>query len=278
MSASWAIARVVARATPSRVMTRIAASTSSSRRWAADMRVTRRLLWCGGHLWLQEGASFATICGRLVDHSLSRNQMKHVRVLAELTGLRVPEPDPVSDAQVRCCVAHERGLYLARTLLLDQAQALRPARHRQPVTAGRSGRDPTSAQDGDVRRARSPHHGQCEQRRRLGPERRVLVEQSRAEETGPRRDVGHGRFARSAGDAARASAVDELEGLHLRHRLDRSRATLAELVGGDALEHLDSSAAQQWAGVVGNAGDLALVAHDAYEGEPRTTSDLLRER
>src|SRR3954453_11822843 len=122
MSASWAIARVVARATPSRVLTRIAASTSSSRRWAADMRVTRRLLWCGGHMWLQEGASFATISGRGVDHSLSRNQVEHVRVLAELARLRMPEPDPVADAEVRGRVADQRSLHLAGPLLLDQAE------------------------------------------------------------------------------------------------------------------------------------------------------------
>src|SRR5436190_23300043 len=122
MSASCAIARVVARPTPSRVMTRMAASTSSSRRCAADIRVTRRLLWGGGHLWLQEVASFATIGGRLVDHSLSRNQVKHVGVLAELAGLGVPEPDPVSDAEVRGRFADERGLHLAGAFGPDQAQ------------------------------------------------------------------------------------------------------------------------------------------------------------
>src|SRR3954453_16828493 len=191
MSASCAIARVVARATPSRVMTRIAASTRSSRRCAAAMRVTRLLLWCGGHLWLQEGASFATIGGRLVDDSLSRNQVEHVRVLAELTGLRVPEPDAISHTKIGRRVTDQRRLHLAGALLPDQAEPFWPTRNRQPVAARGNGRDPAAAEDGDIRRSRPAYDAQREEGRRLGAERRVLVEERRAEETRSCSDVGH---------------------------------------------------------------------------------------
>src|SRR5688500_16160808 len=100
--ASPAIARVVARATPSRVMTLIAACVSISRRSSADILATScsPLRRPARETPSDEGATLATICRHRPDHGIATHEMDLREVLAHLPGLGVPEPHPVTDRQV----------------------------------------------------------------------------------------------------------------------------------------------------------------------------------
>ncbi len=80
-------------------------------------------------------------------HRVALDQVQRVEALAQLPGLRVPEPHLVADEQVVRGGAEQRRLHLAGALLGVVAQTLRQVGDRQPVGAQgrpRPGKPPPS--------------------------------------------------------------------------------------------------------------------------------------
>lgn len=99
-----------------------------------------------------------------------------------------------------------------------------------------------------------------------------MVEEVRAEQPGPRRDLGDGGLGGRRLEAAGAATVDEVERGHLAHRGDGLGATLRELGHRAPLHRADGEATQPGL-VVADTGDLALVGHEPDEAEPWVVVD-----
>ena len=119
----------------------------------------------------------------------------------------------------------------------SSASSFRPAGHhrpRQPVTAGRAGRDVAAAQRRRDLRRRLAHDRQREERRGPRLERAVGVEQRRPEQPGAGRHLRHRRLGRRALDRAGTAAVDEPQRRDGAHRVDDLRAPARELASATA--------------------------------------------
>ena len=65
---------------------------------------------------------------------------------------------------------------------------------------------------------------------------------------------------------------------HLAYGVHAGLPAPAQLLGGEPLHGLDDAALEAWPGLVGDAGDLALVAHDTDQAEPLAGHHLTRQR
>src|SRR5690606_17822111 len=142
---------------------------------------------------------------------------------------------------------------------------------RLPIAARAAGGDVTAAEAGVDRRSRPPDERQGEAGRRLRPKAAVAVEQGRAEHAGAGRQLGDGGVGAGLLEAASAAAVDEAQDVaagpdrgHDGGAAGEDLRLRAALEGpdGDALEPLT------WQEVL-QAGELGLVAHEAFEAEVR---------
>lgn len=112
-----------------------AASRARTSRRCSRVRPGGPLSAPSGRACLEERTALAAVRRDRLRDALALDQVQRVEPLAQLARLGVPEPHPVADQQVVGGRAEQRGLHLARALLLVVAQALRQVRHGRPVGA-----------------------------------------------------------------------------------------------------------------------------------------------
>jgi hypothetical protein len=208
------------------------------------------------------------------------DQQQLVEALAQLAGLRVAEQQRVARRRAHARGHAHRRLHLARALGGDQRAARGQPRPRQAIGAARARRRIAAAGAGDDAR-----RGRARDRHREaggGPaaERAVVVEQRRHVQAGAGRELGDARVGARALEAAGAAAVDEAQRVAGRgQRGDGRAAAFVDLGDRAALEQPDHRVLRALAGhLVHQAGDLALVAHQAVEPQRRMARDLRGQR
>ena len=172
-------------------------------------------------------------------HGVAVDQVQLVEPLAQLAGLRVPEPDPVADPQVVGGRAEHGRLHLAGALGAVERQPGRQVRAGQAARVARPRGDVAAAEHGDHAGARPADDRQREQGGRPAGERAVGVEQARLVQPGARADLGDRFLGRGGRDRAGAAAVDELDRSHRADRGDDRRPALSQLGRRPALHGPD---------------------------------------
>ncbi len=194
---------------------------------------------------LQKRLALASIRRHRLHDLLAAHEVQLVEALAQLARLRVAHPHAVADPQLRGGPAVQRRLDLAGALLAVELQPFREVRRGQPVGARRARGRVAAAEQRRGVVVGPPDDREREQRRGLGREAAVGVEQRRPVEPRAGRHLGHRRLGRRPLDRAGPAAVDEAQLRDRPHRRHHLRAPARQLARRHPLHRPDRGAHQR---------------------------------
>ena len=182
-----------------------------------------------GAAWrsVEEGATLAAVRRHRSRDLVADDEMERVGC-SRLTGLRVPEPHPVTKLESVCSGPDQRGLHLAGALHGAQRESFGVRRHGQPVGSCGAGSDPPATRCCDHAGGRTACDVEGEEGRRDRREVAVAVEQGGAKSPEPAA-TSVTVCSATVVSMFRSTSVDELEVGDLPHGCDDARAAGCDL-------------------------------------------------